>query len=123
MGVVLMMFSFYQPSATRPPRIFSCKYCGEVELYWSTVKSPRGAPLPLSVQTKQYHNCELAPWNLEQKAKLRVAAYKKGAIRNIEDFELIDKAQLEVAHINNRLAYYNLRLEVKQTRPLPEEES
>lgn len=116
------MMSFPDIPTPKPsPSAFKCKYGCGTWLYWSNVKSPKGVPLPLSTETRQYHECDLAPWRLEKKARLRAVAYKKGAIRNIDDFALIDKAQLEVAHINNRLAYHSLRLEVKQTQPLPEE--
>jgi hypothetical protein len=48
---------------------------------------------------------------------------RNGAIRKIEDFAVIDEAQIYIAHVNSRLGYHTLRLDVKQTRQLSGEET
>lgn len=94
------------------PSSFLCKYCGQVWLYWSTLKSPKGVPLPLT-DAGQFHDCPLSDYNLKRKGRLRAVALKKSAIKNIEDFAMIVAAQREIAHINNRLGYHKLGLSVK----------
>jgi hypothetical protein len=112
------MMSF--PTKPTAEKTFLCKFCGEVWLHWSSVKSLKGVPLPLT-DSGQFHNCRLSPWNLQKESRLRAKMLRKSAIKKIEDFVLIDEAQKYVIHLNSRLGYHNLRLDVKQTRQLPGE--
>jgi hypothetical protein len=116
-----MMSSPFPQTPTRPSSTFTCKFCKKVELYWSTIKSPKGVPLPLAVETRQFHDCPLSDYNIKRNGRLRANTVKSSAIRNIQDFAMVDEAQNYISHVNSRLGYHRLRLEVKQTRPLPEE--
>jgi len=92
---------------------FPCKWgCGTLLDTDPSITTVTGRPIPLSGGIP--HNCHLSPYLKGINSKLKVKAVANSAIQRIDDFQLIDQAKVEIAHINNRLANCKLVLSVEQ---------
>jgi len=96
---------------------FSCKWgCGTLLDTDPSITTVTGRRIPLSGGIP--HDCHLSPLHKGINSRLKAKAVAKSAIQHIDDFQLMDQAKAEIAHINNRLANYKLVLSVerKQTQ-------
>jgi len=92
---------------------FSCKWgCGTLLDTDPSITTVTGRRIPLSGGMP--HNCHLLQHHKGINSRLKAKAVAKSAIQHIDDFQLMDQAKAEIAHINNRLANYKLVLSVEQ---------